>query len=84
MSTEIILKVGEGGFVLKEKGDKKYIAATGPRGNLILTDKRLIFAKSSVGFGKRALVNVSSGALIGGYIGKTMDMVKPEELDEAF
>ena len=82
MSEETFLKVGEGGFMLREKGGKKY-NFNPPRGNLILTDNRLVFAKSSTGLGKRMLVGVAVGGLIGNTVWKKMDKVKPEEIDKA-
>lgn len=79
---ETIFKVGEGGFILREKGGKKY-SYNPPRGNLILTDRRLVFAKSSVGLGKRMLVGAVAGVVLGSYVWKDMDKVNPEEIDKS-
>lgn len=82
MTEETIVKVGDGGFILREKDGHKF-NFNPPRGNLILTDKRLIFAKSSVGAGKRLAVAVGAGTLIGNYVWKKWDKVAPEEIDQA-
>jgi hypothetical protein len=80
--SESILKVGDGSFLLYQKGDKKY-RFNPPRGNLLLTDRRLIFAKSAVGFGKRVGVNLLTGVVIGGKLQQRMDKVNPQEIEEA-
>jgi hypothetical protein len=82
MSEEVVLKIGDGGFILREKDGNKF-NFNPPRGNLILTDKRVIFAKSSVGFGKRLAVGVGAGLLIADRVWKKWDKVKPEEIDRA-
>jgi hypothetical protein len=68
----------ESGFGLKQKGDKKW-RFNPPTGTLILTDTRLIFARSGEGLAKRMV----AGGLFGEIGLRALTKVKPEELDKA-
>jgi len=78
---ETILKT-EPGYVLRQKGDKTH-TFNPPLGTLILTDRRLIFAQSSVGIGKR-LAASSLGIIVGNEALRVMSKVNPEDLNAIF
>ena len=78
---ETVLRT-EPGFVLYQKGEKKY-RFNPPAGTLILTDQRVIFAQSGGEFAKRVVVGGLLGGIIGSEAMRMTTKVKKEQLDEA-
>jgi hypothetical protein len=77
---ETIIK-SESGIGLRQKGEKKY-RFNPPAGTLILTDERLIFARSGGELGKRLFAG-GFGILGAGALLRSMTKINPEELDKA-